>query len=105
VLYHPEAIALAVRHDGGLDAVFDAVRAAARSTIGRPEDAGRMPHVTVAYSTAAQPGGPIIAALGRELPECKITVSSVSLIAQHGAERLWDWRPVADIQLGPTAAA
>jgi 2'-5' RNA ligase len=105
VLYHPEAIALGVRHDGALDAVFDAVREAAQRTIGSPEDAGWIPHVTVAYSTAVQPGGPIIAALGRELPECKITVSSVSLIAQQGAERLWEWRPVADIQLGPTAAA
>jgi 2'-5' RNA ligase len=105
VLYHPEAIALAVRHDGALDAVFDAVRAAAQSTIGRPEDAGWIPHVTAAYCTAVQPSGPIIAALGRELPECEITVSSVSLIAQHGAERDWDWRLVADIQLGPAAAA
>jgi hypothetical protein len=83
----------------------NAVREAAQRTIGSPEDAGWIPHVTVAYSTSVQPGGPIIAALGRELPECKITISSVSLIAQQGAERLWEWRPVADIQLGPTAAA
>ena len=91
--------------DGALDAVFDAVREGAQRTIGSPEDASWIPHVTVAYSTAVQPGGPIIAALGRELPECKITVSSVSLIAQQGAERLWDWHPVAEIQLGPMAAA
>jgi hypothetical protein len=66
------------------------------------EETGWMPHVTVAYSTAVQSAGPIIAALGRELPECKITVS---LIAQQGAERQWDWHQVAEVQLGATAAA
>jgi 2'-5' RNA ligase len=108
VLYHPEAITLGVQPAGALDSVFGAVRDAAQCTVGMPGDAamtGWMPHVTVAYSTAVQPAGPIIAALGRELPECKITVSSVSLIAQQGAERHWDWHPVAAVQLGATAAA
>jgi len=105
VLYHPEAITLGVQPADALDSVFDAVQDAAQSIVGKPEYAERTcwtPHVTVAYSTTVQPAGPIIAALGRELPECKITVSSVSLIAQQGAERQWDWQPVAEAQLGNT---
>jgi 2'-5' RNA ligase len=106
VLYHPEAITLGIQPAGALDAVFDAVQEAAQSAVGKPEDAaGWMPHVTVAYSTAIQSATPIIAALGRELPECQITVNSVSLIAQQGAERHWDWHQVAQVQLGTTAAA
>ncbi len=107
VLYHPEAITLGVQPADALDPVFDAVREAAQSTAGKPEDAGKTgwtPHVTMAYSTAVQPADPIIAALGRELPACKITVSSISLIAQQGAERHWDWHQVAAVQLGPTVA-
>jgi hypothetical protein len=63
------------------------------------------PHITLAYSTAVQPTGPIIDALGRELPECKITVGSVSLVAQRGAERQWDWHPIAEVRFGTPAAS
>ena len=87
--------------------MFAAVGEAAQSTVGKPENAEKTywtPHVTVAYSTAVQPVGPIVAALGCELPECKITVGSVSLIAQHGAERQWDWHLVEEVQLGTAAA-
>jgi len=104
VLYHPEAVTLGMQPVGALDSLFDAVRDAARSAVGRPGDAVTTrwpPHVTVAYSTAFQAAGPIITALGRELPDCNVTVSSISLIAQQGAERQWDWRSVAEIQLGP----
>lgn len=108
VLYHPEAITLGVQSAGGLDSVFAAVREAAQSTVGKPENVEKTywtHHVTVAYSTAVQPAGPIIAALGRELPECKITIGGVSLIAQHGAERQWDWHLVEEVQLGTAAAS
>lgn len=104
VLYHPEAITLGVRPGDALDAVAVAVRKAATSTLTRPADVTTplwIPHVTVAYSTEDQPADPIIAALGRELPECPVTIDTIYLIAQHGAERDWNWQPLARIAIGP----
>jgi hypothetical protein len=43
---------------------------------------------------------PIIAALGRSLPERKIQIRTVSLVNQRGPERSWDWRPEATIRFG-----
>jgi hypothetical protein len=34
------------------------------------------------------------------LPECLITIDTIHLIAQHGAERAWNWQPVAAIPIG-----
>jgi 2'-5' RNA ligase len=104
VLYHSEAIALLVRPDGALDPVRNALWQAARKAIGEEriaDDRPWVPHVTVAYSTSAQSADPIIAALGRELPKCEVTVSSVNLIVQEGAERLWDWRRIAEVPFKP----
>jgi hypothetical protein len=107
VLYHPEAITLRVGPDGSLDPVASAIREAARSTPGIPGDGADgpwIPHVTVAYSTQEQAAGPIVAALGRELPSCQATIGSVSLVAQHGPERAWAWEPLAHLPLatGPS---
>jgi hypothetical protein len=33
----------------------------------------------------------VIAALGKRLPACEVNVSRLSLVAQNGAEDLWDW--------------
>jgi hypothetical protein len=102
VLYHPEAVALGMQPDGALDPIAAAIRAAARTALGQPApDAGVpwIPHVTLAYSTLDQPAGPIIAALGRELPECQLTLDAVSLVAQHGPERDWQWQPLARVLL------
>ena len=60
-----------------------------------------IPHVTVAYSTEDQPADPIIAALGRELPECPVMIDAIHLVAQHGPERAWNWQSLARITLGP----
>jgi 2'-5' RNA ligase len=100
VFYHPEAIALGMRPQGALDPVLNAVWQATCEAVGKARvmaDQPWNPHVTVAYSTAVQPAGPIIAALGRELPSCETTISGVNLVVQEGAERLWDWRLIADI--------
>jgi 2'-5' RNA ligase len=102
VLYHPEAITLGVGADGALDPAAAAIRGAARSMRKFPGDAADAswhPHVTVAYSTQDQAAGPIIAALGRELPNCQIIIDSVSLVAQHGSERAWAWEPLAHLHL------
>lgn len=48
-------------------------------------------HITVAYSTARQPAGRIISALGMSLPERQVKAGVVSLVNQQGAERSWDW--------------
>jgi 2'-5' RNA ligase len=102
VLYHPEAIVLGVQPDGALGAISAAVREAAATAQGLPAEAGSrwIPHVTVAYSTADQEAGPIIAALGHELPECPVTVDAIHLIAQHGAERAWNWQSLARVAVG-----
>lgn len=104
VLYHPEAVTLGVRPGDALDAVALAVRTAATSALAGPTGDTTplwIPHVTVAYSTEDQPAEPIIAALGRELPECPVTIDTIHLIAQHGAERAWNWQPLATIAVGP----
>jgi 2'-5' RNA ligase len=102
VLYHSEAIALGVQPDGALDQVRNAVWQATHKAIGEgriTDDQPWAPHVTVAYSTSVQSANPIIGALGRELPKCEAIVSSVNLVIQQGAERLWDWCRVAEVPL------
>jgi 2'-5' RNA ligase len=66
----------------------------------KKEHGSWVPHVTLAYSTSVQPAAPIIATLGRKLPEHSISVDRVNLIIQEGAERLWNWRSVAEVSLG-----
>ena len=110
VLYHPQAVMLGVRPGGVLDPVLDAVRAATGLATGREgvvEHLPWTPHVTLAYSTSVQPAGPIIAALGRELPGCEATIDRISLVSQVGPERLWNWRRVAEVPFGnqPRSAA
>jgi 2'-5' RNA ligase len=103
VLYHPEAIVLGVTPGDALDAVSLAVRKAAESAgvLSTGETTSLwIPHVTVAYSTEDQPADPIIGALGHELPECPVTIDTIHLIAQHGAERDWTWQPLATIPVG-----
>ncbi|MEU0485796.1 2'-5' RNA ligase family protein [Streptosporangium sp. NPDC006013] len=103
VLYHPEAIVLEVRPAERLLPMLEAVRAATRAATGRDGVLAHepwTPHVTVAYSAANGPAAPIIAALGRRLPEREITIGSVSLVVQDGPETSWDWRPVAEVPFG-----
>jgi 2'-5' RNA ligase superfamily len=103
ILYHPEAIMLAVKPRRALASIHDAARAATRAVTGShdpDDDSPRwIPHITVCYSTAEQPMAPIIAALGPQARECQIQISTVSLVIQHGPERLWDWRTVGAVSL------
>jgi 2'-5' RNA ligase len=102
ILYHPEAIALGMEPNGALDPVRDAVHSAVMN--GQEKEHGSwVPHVTLAYSTSVQPAAPIIAALGRKLPEHGVSVDRVNLIRQEGPERLWNWRSVAEVSLGSSA--
>jgi 2'-5' RNA ligase len=103
ILYHPEAIMLAVKPRRALSSIHDAVQAATRAAAGShdPEDGAPrwIPHITICYSTADQAMAPIIAALGTQHQESQIQISTVSLVIQHGPERLWDWRTVGAIRL------
>jgi 2'-5' RNA ligase len=103
ILYHPEAIVLKVQPDNALDPVSAAVQAATRMASGSDETTERQlwsPHVTLAYSTSVQDAGPIIDALGLKLPVCEIVIDRINLVIQEGAERLWNWRSVAEVPFG-----
>lgn len=103
LLYHPEAIALAVRPTEHLDQVREAVQTATLKVTGREghtEGPSRWtPHATLVYSEAEQPAEPLISALGRELPSCSITIEAITLVDQRGPERQWDWHPVGQASL------
>ena len=107
ILYHPEAIMLAVRSAQGLAAVRDAAQAATQAVTDRLLEASArsrwVPHITICYSTADQATGPIADALGTQQQEREIQVSAVSLVVQHGPERLWDWRIIGTVRLRPAA--
>lgn len=98
---------LAVKPRQALASIHDAVKTATRAVTGNhdPEDDMPcwIPHITICYSTAEQATAPIIAALGPQARECQIQVSTVSLVIQHGPERLWDWRTVGAVKLPASA--
>jgi 2'-5' RNA ligase len=102
VLYHPQAVALAVEPLGALNPVLDAVRTATRfaGCDGHTDTDPWFPHISVAYSNRSGPAAPIIAALGRWLPKVDVAMKSVSLVAQTQVGRTWQWRPVAEIPFG-----
>jgi 2'-5' RNA ligase len=99
--YHPEAVTLVVEPFGALDPVLDAVRTATSTAgqHGHTDTNPWIPHISVAYSHATGPAAPVIAALGRSLPETKITIRSVSLVSQTQVGRSWQWEPVAEVPL------
>lgn len=102
ILYHPRAIMLRAGTPDQLEPVLHAVQEATRAATGRHGElhtAPWTPHITLAYSNTAQPAGPAIRALGRELPMRDAIVTSVSLISQRPDQR-WTWDSVADIPLG-----
>jgi hypothetical protein len=102
ILYHPEAIMLAVRPTEARLPIFEAARKATRGVTGSPGRAGNKlpwaPHITIAYSTALQPAEAIINSLGRSSPERNVQISQVSLVIQRRPERNWDWHPEAIIR-------
>jgi 2'-5' RNA ligase len=102
VVYHPEAVVLAVEPPGALRPVLDAVAAAARSAgcDGHAATDPWLPHVSVAYSHGTGPAAPAVAALGQRLPATEVAIGSVSLVAQTQVGRSWQWQPVAEVLLG-----
>jgi 2'-5' RNA ligase len=102
ILYHPRAVMLAAQPPDVLEPVLRAVQHATRIATGRN---GKVhyepwtPHVTLAYGNSARPAAPVIEALGRELPQRHITISSICLISQ-APEQLWTWRLVTEVPFG-----
>jgi 2'-5' RNA ligase len=106
ILYHAEAITLAVTPTESLAPIRAAAVAATEelgmTPAGRPD---WMPHITLCYSTADQAARPIIDALGKQLPQREISVNSLSLVIQDGPERDWNWTTVSTIRLHAPALA
>ncbi|MEU8107094.1 2'-5' RNA ligase family protein [Nonomuraea muscovyensis] len=107
ILYHPQAIMLGVESASELKPIHDAVQTATETLTGHPGHtegpATWTPHITIAYSTANQPAAPLIEALGPSLPARELTLDSVSLVVQHGPERLWNWQHIGSaLLLGET---
>jgi hypothetical protein len=105
ILYHPEAIVLGVHPETALRPMLEAAQEATRKTTGvRGKLNGSLPtwspHITVAYSTAEQPAGPIIESLGKVVDARQVEIQSMSLVVQWGPERLWDWEPIGTVRLG-----
>ena len=71
VLYHPEAITLAVTPAQTLTAIYDAARRATHQVTGAHAADGQparwRPHVTICYSTSSQPAKPSIS---QHCPQC-----------------------------------
>ena len=106
ILYHAEAITLAVTPTESL-APIRAAAVAATEELGMTATDRRdwMPHITLCYSTADQAARPIIDALGKQLPQREISVNSLSLVIQDGPERDWNWTTVSTIRLHAPALA
>ncbi|MEU5884411.1 2'-5' RNA ligase family protein [Spirillospora sp. NPDC047279] len=106
VLYHPEAVMLAIEPAAALLPLRRAAQQATHEAVAehRSDEAGSdwKPHLTVSYSTTQQPADPIISALGREIPKCQARIDELSLVIQRGPERLWDWQVVGTAKLGPS---
>ncbi|MEU8306893.1 2'-5' RNA ligase family protein [Actinomadura sp. NPDC048955] len=104
VLYHPEAIAVAAHPSDPLRQIRAAVQTATLNVTGHEGhtegSAQWTPHMTLAYSESDQPADPIIAALGRKVQAAEFNINTVTLVAQQGPERLWDWRPIGTVALG-----
>jgi 2'-5' RNA ligase len=104
IFYHPEAIALTAHPAEALSPVREAAQRATQEVTGHSGADDRSspqwaPHVTLCYSTSDQPAQPIIAALGKELPTCRVSIDNLSLVVQQGAEWLWDWSPAGVVSL------
>jgi hypothetical protein len=110
ILYHPEAIVLAARPAEALIPIREAAQRATQAVTGHSGADDRSspqwtPHVTLCYSTTVQSAQPIIAALGKRLPSCRISIDTLSLVVQQGAEWLWNWSPAGTVTLAGSSPA
>jgi 2'-5' RNA ligase len=77
VLYHARAVMLAAQPPDALEPVLHAVCEATRMATGREGELHYepwTPHVTLAYANTARWAGPVIEALGREVPPQQVAI-------------------------------
>lgn len=107
VLYHPEAILLAVEPVDALRDIRRRIDRATSNVTGAEVDdeasARWVPHMTVGYSTAGRPADPIISALGSSIPAQRLVVEAITLVVQWGPERRWDWEQIGSVRLHEVA--
>lgn len=101
----PETIQMPVRPVEPLVAVRQAIRDAIGDVWGTdnvPETAdGWRPHVSLGYSNAGGPAGPIVAALANHNERiANVTVAAVSLINLNRDRQLYEWSDVGSAPLG-----
>ena len=107
VIYHPEGILLPMSPASDLFPIFEAAQGATleiTGTTGVTSTPGSswVPHLTLCYSICQQPAAPVIAALGRSLPPCDVTIDTLNLVIQRGSALSWDWHPIGTVYLGPS---
>jgi hypothetical protein len=98
----PEAILLDVAPVGGLEVVRATLRAAIADVWSDdqvPDTSEWTPHVSVAYSNAAGPAEPYIAALAGCTDSAETVIGSVQLIVLGRDQRVYEWSTLADLQL------
>lgn len=101
----PEAIALPALPPTEADRIRTAVREAIADALGPdavPDRAdGFQPHVTVAYSSGAQPAGAITAGLESiSTAPVDVQIRAISLIELHRDNRMYEWQTVAEAPIG-----
>jgi hypothetical protein len=103
----PQAVVLPLEPFAALNPVLSAARAATRigGAIGHQDTDPWAPHISVAYSNRRGPAAPVIAALPRRIPDLRVTITSLGLVAQVQVGRSWQWRDVADVRFGHARAA
>jgi len=104
VIYHAEGIVLAAHPFEVLSPIREAAQTATRAVMGHDGLSERSspiwtPHVTLCYSTSIQPAGPIIGALGKNLPRCRVAIEGFDLVIQRGSEWLWNWSSVGAVSI------
>ena len=68
-----------------------------------PDTSEWTPHVSLAYSNAAGPAEPYIAALASCTDTAETVIGSVQLIVLGRDQRVYEWSTLADLQLSFTA--
>ena len=98
----PEAVVLPALPPVAVERVRTAIRAGMADRIAVPEEAqGFQPHVTVAYSSSAQPAAEVAMALSTvAVSAVACAISTASLIELHRDRRMYEWRTIAELPIG-----
>ena len=103
VLYHPEAVMLAVDPVQSLCPLREAAEVASGIQHSYSEATQPwVPHMTIAYSVANQSTEAIISRLGVEVEPHQAAIDRLTLVIQWGPERAWKWEPVGEVLLSRT---